>query len=735
MVSAVKKSNKNKKKLSLYVNGTGDAHNQLETFSSDNIDVRFINRDLSWIEFNARVICQSADSSVPLLERLKFLSIATNNFDEFFMKRIGNLQGRLLAGVGNNSVDGFNIKQQLSNIRKRILPLLEQQSMIFLEDIKPALNKEGIHLLKWSGLNQEEQTYANDYFNEKVFPLLTPLAVDAGHPFPFLSNLSTSLAYSLKHPKNDDLLFARIKLPESLPCWILLNSADSSKEFRFLNINELIMQHSAKLFPGMTVISCMPFRVTRNVHFEIDEEDAEDLLELVESHLRQQRLGQIIRLEHGENPDPWILNFLTEELSLNPDEVYELKSELDFKEFEPIIELNLPKLKYPRFISATPASLQDENSIFYAIKNHDILLHHPYESFSSSVERFVREASTDPKVLSIKMTVYRVGQVTPLIPYLISAAEQGKQVVCLVELKARFDEKQNIHWASTLEESGVHVVYGIPGLKTHAKTILVVRQDADAIRAYAHVGTGNYHAKTANLYTDLGLFTAKKEITSELIDFFNYLTGRSLMDNYTKLLVAPINMEKNFIGFIQQEIENKKAGKPAHIIAKMNSLEDQHIIEELYKASQAGVQIDLIIRGICCLRPKVKDLSENIRVISVVGRLLEHSRLFYFRNAKEDPSDGDFFIGSADWMFRNLHRRIEVSIPIEEKAHKERCMQIFNIMLSDIYQSWELNNDASYTRLRSPQLLNHNDAQNKEPLGPHELLMSLTSELNNIANL
>ena len=726
-MSAIKKA---KRKLSLYVNSTVEADNAPEVQSFESTDVKYLNRDLSWIEFNARVICQSADNTIPLLERLKFLAIATNNFDEFFMKRIGSLQSRLIAGIGNISVDGLDVRQQIMTIRKRILPLLDQQSMIYLEDLKPSLKKEGINLLKLADLTEAELRFTSDFFKEKVFPLLTPLAVDSGHPFPFLSNLSVSLAYSLKHPKLEDPLFARVKIPETLPQWVALPQAEADKEHRFLSLTDLIVKYSADLFPGLTVLTAMPFRVTRNSSFEIDEDDAEDLLELIEGHLRQQRSGQIIRLEHGENPDPWILNFLIEELQLNPEEIYELKSELDFKDLEAIYEMNIPKLKYPRFTPSVPAVLVDETSMFHAIKTHDILVHHPYESFASSVERFVREASEDPKVLSIKMTVYRVGQVTPLIPYLINAAEQGKQVVCLVELKARFDEKQNIHWANTLEKSGVHVVYGIPGLKTHAKTILVVRQDADSVRAYAHCGTGNYHAKTANLYTDLGLFTCKKEYTSELMHFFNYLTGRSLMDKYEKLLVAPVNMEKNFLNMIAAEVENHKQGKPSGIVAKMNSLEDLHIIEELYKASQAGVKIELIIRGLCCLRPGVPGLSENIRVVSVVGRLLEHSRLFYFRNAAETVTDGEYYIGSADWMTRNLHRRIEVAIPLADKNHKERCQQIIDIMLSDRRQSWELNQDGSYLRL-TRNLLEGESAEPNE--GTHEKLMKITSDLNSLS--
>jgi polyphosphate kinase len=678
----------------------------------------FVNRELSWLQFNMRVLSLAADPFLPLIERLRFLGIFDSNLDEFFMKRVGGLKRQVAAGVGTLSPDGLTPRQQLVTIRKALEPQLKEQERIFLEEIKPALQREQVEFVPWGELRSYEQEFVRQYFNSKVFPLLTPLSVDSGHPFPFISNLSISLGFSLAHPDYEDPLFARVKIDSHLPQWIRLPQDQNTRdEYRFLNTRELILQNGDALFPRMKILACMPFRVTRNIDLNVDDEDAEDLMEAIEEELRQRRSGEVVRLEHGPNPDPWIVNFLTEELELEGSDIFESRGLLDYAGLEPLLDLDLPKLKFPRWSPAQPAGLTEDMNIFQAIRAHDILVHHPFESFGASVERFLREAAHDPKVRAIKMTIYRVGQVTPLIPYLIRAADEGKQVVCLVELKARFDEKHNIYWAQELEKAGVHVVYGIPGLKTHAKAILVVRQESDGIRAYAHCGTGNYNAKTANLYTDFGLFTAKPEFTKEFMDFFNYLSGRSLKDDYKKLLIAPITMERSFSDLIGIEIENQRHGLPAGIIAKMNSLEDRHLIERLYEASQAGVSIDLIVRGACCLRPGVPGLSENIRVISVVGRLLEHSRLFYFRAAATDAVDGIFYIASADWMSRNMHRRVELAIPIEERGLKEKMWQVITIMLDDHRQAWEMQPDGFYIR--------RNFVQGKNPLGTHEALMAI----------
>jgi polyphosphate kinase len=676
----------------------------------------FVNRELSWLQFNLRVLTQAADAFLPLLERLRFLGIFDSNLDEFFMKRVGGLKRQVSAGVTTISPDGLSPRQQLSSIRHALHPLLRQQEHIFVEEVRPALAREGVALVSWSDLSEDERLFASQYFEHQVFPLLTPLSVDSGHPFPFISNLSLSLGFSLSHPDYEDPLFARVKVDSHLPQWIRLPAQENQTDSRFLSIAELIAQNAEILFPGMKILSHMPFRVTRNIDLDVDDEDAEDLMEAIEEELRARRAGQVVRLEHSANPDPWILQFLLDELELEADDVFESKGLLDYSGLSPILDLDLPRLKFPHWLPATPANLGDEVNIFQAIRSHDILVHHPYESFTASVERFIRDAAHDPKVISIKMTIYRVGQVTPLIPYLIRAAEEGKDVVCLVELKARFDEKHNIYWAQELEKGGVHVVYGIPGLKTHAKAVLVVRQDNDGLRAYAHCGTGNYNSKTSNLYTDFGLFTAKSEFTREFMHFFNYLSGRSLKEDYQNLLVAPITMEKSFIKLIENEAENARQAKPARIIAKMNSLEDRHLIEKLYEASQAGVQIDLLVRGACCLRPGVPGLSESIRVVSVIGRLLEHSRAFYFRNAAADPVDGAFYIASADWMGRNMHRRVELSIPVQDRPLRERIWHVFCVMLEDYKQAWEMQSDGFY--MRRPFL------PGKNPLGTHETLMA-----------
>lgn len=700
-----------------------DALHLVEEPATTNNISRFVNRELSWIQFNSRVLSLAADPSLPLLERVRFLSIFTSNLDEFFMKRVGGLNRQIAAGVTTLSPDGYTPRQQIASIKAALLPLLAEQQRLFIREIRPALRKEGIEFLEWSELQPQERAFASEYFQSKVFPMLTPLSVDAGHPFPFLSNLSLSLGFTLIHPSHaSDTLFARVKISGNLLPWIELpTSTSGNATHRFLSLQELVVQHAQHLFPNMTITSSMPFRITRNIDLVVDDEDAEDLMEAIEEGLRQRRVGEVVRLEHGVNPDPWILNFLTAELELDNEDIFEVKGLLDFTELNAIADLDIPRLRFSRWVPTVPPSVADEGSMFSLIRSRDLMVHHPYESFAATVEHFVREAANDPKVMAIKMTLYRVGQVTPLINSLIRAAEEGKQVVCLVELKARFDEKQNIHWAQRLEEAGVHVVYGIPGLKIHSKTMIVVRQDPDGVRAYAHCGTGNYHSRTANLYTDLGIFTAKPEFTRDMLHYFNYLTGRSMKEDYEKILVAPLTMEKTFISLIQREAKNEQEGAPSGIIGKMNALEDLDIIEALYGASNAGVPIDLIVRGACALRPQVPGMSEQIHVRSVVGRLLEHSRIYYFRNASVDPIDGIFYIGSADWMGRNMHRRVEVCIPIEERAHRERLWQILGVMLDDRRQAWEMLSSGFYTRLQS----------GPEGSGTHETLMALAANTAN----
>ncbi|MFA7237173.1 MAG: polyphosphate kinase 1, partial [Phycisphaeraceae bacterium] len=669
----------------------------------------FLNRELSWLEFNRRVLHEALDPRTPLLERTKFLSIFTSNLDEFYQKRVGGLKRQLAAGIVSRTPDGRTPTEQLVAIRRMVLPMLQQQAACFTNDIRPKLHEAGIHLLKWEELSEQERGVADRYFTQNVFPVLTPLAVDPGHPFPFISNLSTSLGVTLSHPNSEERMFARVKVPATLPQWVELGrdegtkgrrdegkeaepiptaslrpsvpsslssstsclrpsvpSSLSSPAYRFVSLIDIISHNMDDLFPEMRIHNMMAFRITRNADVEREEEDAEDLLDMIEQELRERRFARIVRLEHGPNPDPWMRRFLMQELELAESDVYEMPGELDFTDMMALGDIDMPALKYQPWTPTIPPLLaDDETDIFSVIRSGDFLVHHPYESFNGSVERLIRTAALDPKVLAIKMTLYRTGEASPFIPMLIRAAETGKQVVVLVELKARFDEERNVQLAQKLEKAGVHVVYGVVGYKTHTKTTLIVRQETEGLRCYAHIGTGNYHAGTAKLYTDLGYFTCKSEITEDLAQMFNYLTGRSLKRDYKKLLVAPVNMEQRFCEMIERAIANQKAGRPAHIIAKMNSLEHRGICRMLYRASNAGVRIDLIVRGFCCLRPGVKGLSENIRVTSVIGRYLEHSRIFYFRGGAADPIDGEYYIGSADWMYRNLLARVEAITPIE----------------------------------------------------------------------
>ncbi|NJL26220.1 MAG: polyphosphate kinase 1, partial [Calothrix sp. SM1_5_4] len=560
---------------------------------------------------------------------------------------------------------------------------------------------KGIHLLNWSELSDAEKEWSRIFFRDRVFMVLTPMAVDPGHPFPLVSNLSTSLAVSLQAPNEEDLLFARIKIPDVFPAWIRIPNTDPGVE-RFISILEIIRQHLDQLFPRMQVRNVMAFRVTRNADIESDTEGGEDLLELIEEEVKQRRFAEVVRLEHGPNPDPWLLEFLMDELDLTPDDIYEYPVPLEYKNLSAIVNLNMPQLKFRPWTPVTLGQLADESAnIFGIMRSNDLLVHLPYESFSTSVERFIVSAANDPAVVAIKMTLYRTNEGSPIVNALIRAAEMGKQVVCLIELKARFDEERNIYWAQAMEKAGVHVVYGIVGLKTHAKLAMVVRRERDEFRAYVHIGTGNYHSNTAKLYTDMGLFTSKPEITAEVVEIFHYLTGRSLKTDYSQLLVAPINMKPRFIEMIRQETENAKNGLPSGIIAKCNSLEEKGIIEALYEASQAGVPIHLIVRGFCCLRPGVPGLSENIRVTSVIGQFLEHSRIFYFRSGKPAEIDGRFFIGSADWMSRNLLGRVEVVTPVEDRAAKEKILETFHVLLNDQRQTWDMDAQGAY-KLRFP---------------------------------
>jgi len=690
----------------------------------DPATAEFLNRETTWLEFNRRVLHEAVDDRTPLLERTRFLSIFTSNLDEFFMKRVGGLKRQVEAGVASRSPDGLTPRQQLAAIREAILPMLQLQAGTYCDQIRQKLASHGVHLLAWNELTEQEQAAARKFFQANVFAVLTPLAVDPGHPFPFISNLSTSLAVTLRHPDRDERLFARVKVPEVLPDWIRVDSGTTGGPYRFVSLIDLIRNNLSELFPNMIVLNVMTFRITRNADVEREEEDTDDLLEMISQELRRRRFEKVVRLEHGPNPDPWMLDYIVNALELNESDLYEMSAELDYTTLKPIIDLNVPELMYPPLHQEAPPALADpEGDIFAAIRNGDILMHHPYESFNSSVERFIRAAADDPNVLAIKITLYRTGDESPFVQTLIRAAEAGKQVAALVELKARFDEERNIYWAQSLEKAGVHVVYGVVGFKTHTKTVLVVRRDPDGLRCYVHIGTGNYNVQTAKVYTDLGLLTCNADITDDIVELFNYLTGRSLKTDYRKLLVAPVNMKDRFLALIDREIENQKAGKPARIVAKMNSLEDRNVCRALYRASQAGVQIDLIVRGFCCLRPGVPGLSDNIRVTSIIGRFLEHSRIFHFRSGQADEVDGEFYIGSADWMYRNLLARVEAITPVEPRQLRERCWEILSIMLNDQRQAWDMRSDGTYVQRRPAE-----NAPPQSAMGTHQALLDLTKK-------
>src|SRR5688572_6360193 len=589
----------------------------------------FLNRDLSWLEFNRRVLHEALDERTPLLERLRFLGIFTSNLDEFVMKRVATLRRQAAGGTATPTPDGRTPAEVLAAVRKAVQPMLARQHECFVGEMRPRLCAAGIHLLQWRDLTAAERDVALKYFQSTVFPVLTPLAVDPGSPFPFISNLSMSLGVVLHHPDRGDNLFARVKVPEVFPKWIQVGA--SAGQFRFVSLHELIRENLSDLFPDMAIVDVMPFRLTRSaeVDWDADEDDVEDVRESVREELKQRRFAPVVRLEHGPDPSPWILDFLMGELELTADDVYELPGELDYDDFRTVAELNVPGLRFEPWTPLIPARLaEEETDIFGIIRSGELLVHHPYESFTASVERFIVAAADDPKVLAIKLSLYRTSEVNPFIAALVRASEAGKQVVCLIELKARFDEERNIQLSNALERSGIHVLYGVVGLKTHCKTALVVRQEPDGIRCYAHLGTGNYHAQTAKLYTDLGLLTCDKDITRDLVELFHYLTGRSLKRHYRRLLVAPVNMRDRFLALIAREADHARAGRPAGLIAKMNALEDRRICAVLYDASGAGVPIDLIVRGFCTIRPGVKGLSENIRVRSIIGRFLEHSRVF-----------------------------------------------------------------------------------------------------------
>ena len=633
----------------------------------------YINREISWLAFNERVLGQALSPRWPLLERLKFLAIFSSNLDEFFMIRVSGLHEQLEAAVIETSPDGLSPREQLTEIGKILRRQLGVASELLATDLLPALAAQGIHLRDWESLDAETKKLGLRYFRKSVFPVLTPLGVDPGHPFPFLSNLSLSLAVETRDPDSGEKKFARVKVPESLPRFVPFaalgvvasETADSTHDF--LPLEQLIAAHLADLFPGMEILGCYPFRVTRDMDMAILEDEAHDLLSIVDREVRQRRFGACVRLEVGVAAPERIRRFLLDKLNMDQEDLYESAGPLGLGALMSIAMQSRPDLRDPPFIARVPSAFAEGEDPFAAIREHDVLLHHPYESFSPVLD-FLRRAADDPHVLAIKMTLYRAGTTADAVRALVHAAENGKQVAVSIELKARFDEENNITWARTLERVGAHVFFGQAASKTHAKLVLVVRQESDGLRRYVHMSTGNYNAATARLYTDFGLFTCDPQIGEDVSDVFNSLSGFSKKGRYRKIAVAPLGLADAVCAHIDEQAKRAAAGRPARIFAKLNSLVDMRVIQSLYRASIAGVPIDLCVRGICCLRPGVPGVSENIRVISIVGRFLEHERVFAFG----PPGEEEFFLSSADWMPRNFYRRVEILFPVEDKALRER---------------------------------------------------------------
>ena len=660
----------------------------------------YINRELSWLEFNARVLHEAFDPRNRLLERLKFLSIFSTNVDEFYMVRVAGLRRQIAAGVQHVPSDGMTPTEQLAAVTARVAELMELQRKCLYDVLLPELEQHGIKLVELNDLTHEEWQRLDHFFETDVFPVLTPLAVDPGHPFPYISNLSLSLAVQIHDPTTGTSRFARVKVPKSLPRWIPFGRPN-----QFVPLEQVIGANLGALFPGMEIRGFNTFRVTRYSDLELAHSDEDDdLLTIIEEQVFQRRFAEVVRVEVERGTPPDLRELLLAELLEDQPPEMPALTEADLVETGPLLDLgdlmwlatlDIPALRDTPFVPATPSELRDSSrSIFDAIREKDILVHHPFDSFPASIENFLTSAALDPNVLAIKMTLYRTSGDTAIVRALTEAAQRGKQVAVLIELQARFDEVNNITWARTLEGFGVHVAYGLPGLKTHTKTVLVVRRDTDGIRRYSHIGSGNYNQHTARIYTDLGLLTASPLIGADLTDIFNALTGFSRQSDYRTLLVAPANMRQRFTDMVKREAANARAGKPARIIAKMNALVDPEMIQHLYEASQAGVNIDLIVRGICCLRPGIPGVSDRIKVISIVGRFLEHSRIYYFAN----NGDEELYFGSADWMPRNFDRRVEVITPIEDRSLHPRVCALLETCLADNRQAWDLASDGTYTQ-------------------------------------
>jgi polyphosphate kinase len=678
----------------------------------------FFNRELSWLDFNWRVLYQAMDERTPLLERVRFLAIASTNLDEFFRKRVGGLKRQLLAGVQTLTPDGRTPEEQLQLIREAVLPMYNTMTDVWEHALRPKLRQDiGINILDYKDLTSEQERKVRAYFQTNIFPILTPLAVDPGHPFPFISNLSLSIAVVLRHPKRGTEHFARLKVPKSRGRWIALD-----KPLHYVPLEQVIMNNLHELFRGMELVCAHIFQITRNAELRRDEEGADDLIEMISGELRERRFAPVVRLEVEKTMPGHVREVLMRELLLDSRDVYETVDFIDHSDVVTFADLPFPEHRFEPWEPVIPTRLlhegeaKDRPDLFSVIRQGDLLVHHPYESFRASTQRFLEEAAVDPQVLAIKQTLYRTSDESPIVEALVRAAEAGKQVAVLVEVKARFDEENNIEWGQMLEKSGVHVTYGLVGLKTHAKVTLVIREEEGTLRPYCHIGTGNYNPSTARVYTDLGFFTCAPEIGYDMINLFHYLTGYAPEQHYQSLITAPRDMRNAYLRLVRQEIAHHKKTGNGRIIAKMNALDDVEMIQELYRASQAGVQIDLIVRGHCRLRPGLKRYSENIRVVSIIGRFLEHSRIYYFGNNGSPV----VFIGSADWQRRNLDDRIESAVEVTDPFLHARLVRTLQLALSDRRSAWDLYPDGRYVQ-RMP-------ATEDERIGFQEVLMRRIKE-------
>ncbi|MFZ2863620.1 MAG: polyphosphate kinase 1 [Ignavibacteriaceae bacterium] len=660
----------------------------------------FINRDLSWVEFNKRVLDEALNPELPLLDKIKFISIFCSNLDEFYMIRVSGIKEQIAANISEPAIDGLTPIEQLNKVEIALKPLLKKLDNLWTTEIIPALKEQGISLISIDELGIAEKEKLTNYFKKEIFPVLTPLAFDPGRPFPYISNLSLNLAILIQKP-NGEQHFARVKMPSILPRLLQIDSIlDSSKQSSvdgnfsatYIWLGDIIKNNLNLLFPGMEIVEAHRFRITRNTDIELQEDEADDLLSVMEENIKQRRFGSVVRLEVGHPMPDFMLDTLIENLEINKEDVHTSDGPLGLSDVMSLYNLPVHQLKEKPFYPVTPKVFEEDEDYFSIIRQKDILLHHPYHSFTPVID-FIKNAAKDPDVLAIKQTLYRVGSDSPIIKCLIEAAEMGKQVAVLVELKARFDEQNNIFWARELEKVGIHVVYGLVGLKIHAKMTLVVRKEYDGVKRYVHISTGNYNAITAKLYTDLGFFTSDEDICGDVSDIFNFLTGYSKQKEYKKLLVSPVNMREKVLELIYKEIENASAGTESKIYMKLNSLVDPLVISALYEASSAGVDIKLVVRGVCSLIPGVKGLSENIEVKSIVGRYLEHSRVFYFYNGGNEK----VFISSADMMQRNLDRRVEVAVPVENQKLKEEIIStLIKVTLKDNVKARLLQPDGSY---------------------------------------